>query len=74
MTVRLNKKKPTHSEPANGLLPGEDADIVKEAENVIPDASTWLDTPNVKDFILCAPRAITQSRTFASWRSTQDKI
>jgi hypothetical protein len=45
MTVRLKKKK-IDTFRANGLLPGEDADIVKEPENQIPDASTWLDTPN----------------------------
>jgi hypothetical protein len=31
-------------------------------------------SPNVKDFIVRAPRAITYSRAFALSRSTQDKI
>jgi len=41
------EEKAKHTESANGLLPGEHADIVKDVQELIPDAEVWLDTPNV---------------------------
>ncbi len=45
MSTNHKKKKNSHA-GSNGLLPGEEADIEKEVRSLVPDADTWLDTPN----------------------------
>ena len=57
MSTRAKKKKPKHTESANGLLPGEHADILKDVHIQIPDADVWLDTPNER-FDLKKPRDV----------------
>ena len=47
MPTRVKKKKSKSTESANGLLPGEHVDILKDVHGLVPDADHWLDTPNV---------------------------
>lgn len=44
----MSTKRAPRKRPSYPLLPGEKADIRKEAASLIADADRWLDTPNAR--------------------------